>query len=145
MKDFVYLLGALFLAAGASSPSAPCAAKPISHRTSSEPLRFRYSKELRDEDPTYGCQTPRESFFDPFAPGPEELACAPKKKVIRATEVPSRRQLSFESDACPDAPLRQSLKVVQLSPSICRKLNFDSVSPRWKNVIKDGEKMPLLA
>ncbi|KAG8093510.1 hypothetical protein GUJ93_ZPchr0012g19384 [Zizania palustris] len=149
-----------------------------------------------DEDLSSGCQTPRESIFDPFAPGPEEVACAPKKKVIRATEAPSRRQLSFESgdypvkrlsydfddceedqflerickmfidliisnqaldtvgmdmidssspgscetptseplltgiaDTCPDAPLRRSLKVLKLSPSICRKLNFDAVNP----------------
>ncbi|KAL5206256.1 hypothetical protein ABZP36_034465 [Zizania latifolia] len=156
------------------------------------------SIEVADEDPSSGCQTPRESIFDPFAPAPEEVACAPKKKVIRATEAPSRRQLSFESgdcpvrrlsyefddseeedqflermcnmfidliisnqaldtagkdmidysspgncetptsqplltgmaDTCPDAPLRRSLKVVKLSPSIRRKLNFDSVSPR---------------
>uniref|UniRef100_A0A0E0RCZ9 Uncharacterized protein n=1 Tax=Oryza rufipogon TaxID=4529 RepID=A0A0E0RCZ9_ORYRU len=151
-----------------------------------------------DEDPLYGCQTPRESIFDPFAPGPKELACAPKKNVIKAPELPPRRQLSFDSgdypvkrlsfefdDAeeddqflerickmfidlivsnqalettgkdligsnslgscetssseplltsiaytCPDVPLRRPLKAVQLSPSICRKLDFDSVSPR---------------
>ncbi|BAF29033.1 unknown protein 1 [Oryza sativa Japonica Group] len=163
-----------------------------------EAIESYISKSVADEDPSYGCQTPRESIFDPFAPGPEELACAPKKKVTKAPELPSRRQLSFDSgdypvkrlsfefddaeeedqflericmmfidliisnqalettgkdligsnsprscetpsseplltgiaDTCPDAPLRRPLKAVQLSPSICRKLDFDSVSPR---------------
>ncbi|XP_040385208.1 uncharacterized protein LOC102704935 isoform X2 [Oryza brachyantha] len=163
-----------------------------------EAIESSISIKVADENPSYGCQTPRESIFDPFAPGAEEVACAPKKKVIRAPELPSRRQLSFDSgdypvkrlsyefddceeddqflerickmfidliisnqaletngkdlldssspgscetpsseplltgiaDACPDAPMRRSLKVVQLSPSICRKLDFDSVSPR---------------
>ncbi|KAF0918580.1 hypothetical protein E2562_025172 [Oryza meyeriana var. granulata] len=93
-----------------------------------EAIESSISIQDANEDPSSCCQTPRESIFDPFAPGPEEVACAPKK-VIRATEVPLRRQLSFESgiaDTCPDAPLRQSLKVVKLSPSICRRLNFDS-------------------
>ncbi|KAL5204817.1 hypothetical protein ABZP36_009688 [Zizania latifolia] len=161
-----------------------------------EAIESSISIDVADEDLSSGCQTPRESIFDPFAPGPEEAVCAPKKKVIRAAEAPSRRQLSFESgdypvkrlsydfddseedqflericnmfidliisnqaldtagnymmdssspgscetpsseplltgiaDTCPDAPLRQSLKAVKLSPSICRKLNFDSVSP----------------
>uniref|UniRef100_A0A0D9XNH8 Uncharacterized protein n=1 Tax=Leersia perrieri TaxID=77586 RepID=A0A0D9XNH8_9ORYZ len=143
--------------------------------------------------------TPRENIFDPFAPRPEEVACAPKKKVIRVPEVPSRRQQGFDSgdypvkrlnyefddceeddqflervckmfidliiskqaldttgeglidssspvscetpssaplltgiaDVCLDAPLRQSVKVVQVSPSICRKINFDSISPSF--------------
>uniref|UniRef100_A0A0E0MIZ8 Uncharacterized protein n=1 Tax=Oryza punctata TaxID=4537 RepID=A0A0E0MIZ8_ORYPU len=163
-----------------------------------EAIESSISINAADEDPSYGCQTPRESIFDPFAPGPEELACAPKKKVIKAPELPSRRQLSFDSgdypvkrlsfefddaeeedqflerickmfidliisnqalemtgkdligsnspgscetpsseplltgiaDTCPDAPLRRPVKAVQLSPSICRKLDFDSVSPR---------------
>uniref|UniRef100_A0A0D3HQR0 Uncharacterized protein n=1 Tax=Oryza barthii TaxID=65489 RepID=A0A0D3HQR0_9ORYZ len=163
-----------------------------------EAIESSSSINVADEDPLYGCQTPRESIFYPFAPGPEELACAPKKNVIKAPELPPRRQLSFDSgdypvkrlsfefdDAeeddqflerickmfidlivsnqalettgkdligsnspgscetssseplltgiaytCPDAPLRRPLKAVQLSPSICRKLDFDSVSPR---------------
>ncbi|KAF2906388.1 hypothetical protein DAI22_12g014600 [Oryza sativa Japonica Group] len=163
-----------------------------------EAIESSSSINVADEDPLYGCQTPRESIFDPFAPGPKELACAPKKNVIKAPELPPRRQLSFDSgdypvkrlsfefdDAeeddqflerickmfidlivsnqalettgkdligsnslgscetssseplltsiaytCPDAPLRRPLKAVQLSPSICRKLDFDSVSPR---------------
>ncbi|GJN35734.1 hypothetical protein PR202_gb24537 [Eleusine coracana subsp. coracana] len=148
-----------------------------------------------DDNLSVGSETPRESIFDPFAPGPEEVACAPKKKVIGGAEVLSRRQLNFESgdypvkrlsfgadDAeeedqyllvlenmildlimpngflyqaektkttpidlspktpdskplltgiattCPDAPMRSSLKVFKLSPSICRKIDFDSVS-----------------
>uniref|UniRef100_A0A0D9XWB7 Uncharacterized protein n=2 Tax=Leersia perrieri TaxID=77586 RepID=A0A0D9XWB7_9ORYZ len=162
-----------------------------------ETIESSISVKVANEYPSYGCQTPRENIFDPFAPGPEEAACAPKK-VIKVPEVPSRRQLSFDSgeypvkrlnyefddceeddqfleriwkmfidliiskqalertgeglidssspvrcetpssaplltgmaDVCPDAPLRQPVKAVQLSPSICRKLNFDSISPR---------------
>uniref|UniRef100_A0A0E0BEN9 Uncharacterized protein n=1 Tax=Oryza glumipatula TaxID=40148 RepID=A0A0E0BEN9_9ORYZ len=164
-----------------------------------EAIESSSSMNVADEDPLYGCQTPRESIFDPFAPGPEELACAPKKNVIKSPELPPRRQLSFDSgdypvkrlsfefddaeeddqflerickmfidlivsnqaletigkdligsnspgscetpsseplltgiaDTCLDAPLRRPLKAVQLSPSICRKLDFDSVSPRF--------------
>ncbi|XP_015615763.1 uncharacterized protein [Oryza sativa Japonica Group] len=167
-------------------------------RPDKEAIESSSSMNVADEDPLYGCQTPRESIFDPFAPGPEELACAPKKNMIKAPELPPRRQLSFDSgdypikrlsfefddaeeddqflerickmfidlivsnqaletigkdligsnspgscetpsseplltgiaDTCPDAPLRRPLKAVQLSPSICRKLDFDSVSPR---------------
>uniref|UniRef100_A0A0E0IXG9 Uncharacterized protein n=1 Tax=Oryza nivara TaxID=4536 RepID=A0A0E0IXG9_ORYNI len=167
-------------------------------RPDKEAIESSSSINVADEDPLYGCQTPRESIFDPFAPGPEELACAPKKNMIKAPELPPRRQLSFDSgdypvkrlsfefddaeeddqflerickmfidlivsnqalettgkdligsnslgscetpsseplltgiaDTCPDAPLRRPLKAVQLSPSICRKLDFDSVSPR---------------
>uniref|UniRef100_A0A0D9XNH9 Uncharacterized protein n=1 Tax=Leersia perrieri TaxID=77586 RepID=A0A0D9XNH9_9ORYZ len=163
-----------------------------------EAIESSISVKVANEYPSYGCQTPRENIFDPFALGPEEVACAPKKKVIKVPEVPSRRQLSFDSgeypvkrlnyefddceeddqflerickmfidliiskqalettgeglidssspvrcetptsaplltgiaDVCPDAPLRQPVKAVQLSPSICRKLNFDSISPR---------------
>jgi hypothetical protein len=151
-----------------------------------------------DDSLSTGCQTPRGSIFDPFAPGAEELVCAPMKKVIRGAEFLSRRQLNFESgdypvkrlsfgsdDAeeedqyllvlenmildiimphcfldrqekieittdlspleicetpdskplltgiattCPAAPMRPSLKAFKLSPSICRKIDFDSVS-----------------
>ncbi|XP_062231043.1 uncharacterized protein LOC133928641 [Phragmites australis] len=166
------------------------------------------SSKVSDDILSLGCETPRESIFDPFAPGPEEAACAPKKKVIRGAEVLSRRQLNFDSGdypakrlsfdrsdseeadqylqvihkmildlfisdgsldreeeieknlidssphescktpvskplligiatTCPDAPLRPSLKVLKLSPSICRKIDFDSVSPR-SSVAKDN-------
>ncbi|KAL6619949.1 hypothetical protein ACP70R_035088 [Stipagrostis hirtigluma subsp. patula] len=162
----------------------------------------RVEQLISSEDPhgsPLGCETPRESIFDPFAPGPEEAACAPKKKMIRGVEVASRRQLNFDSGdypvkrlsfdwsdseeedqfvqmihkmvldlvisggsldrqeepeknlidssphadcktpdsrplltgiatTCPNAPLRPSLKALKLSPSICRKINFDSVS-----------------
>lgn len=161
-------------------------------------LEQTISSESPDDNLSIGCQTPRESIFDPFAPGPEEVACAPKKKVIRGAEVLSRRQLNFESgdypvkrlsfdsddaeeedqclqvlenmildlimpagfldrqektetmidlspdeicktpdskplltgiaSTCPPAPMRLSLKAFKLSPSICRKIDFDSVS-----------------
>uniref|UniRef100_A0A0A9FGM9 Uncharacterized protein n=1 Tax=Arundo donax TaxID=35708 RepID=A0A0A9FGM9_ARUDO len=56
---------------------------------------------VSDDILSLGCETPRESIFDPFAPGPEEAACAPKKKMIRGAEVLSRRQLNFDSGDFP--------------------------------------------
>lgn len=55
--------------------------------------------ELQDAVP--GCQTPTESIFDPFAPGPEDLMLAPKKKMRRESKIPLRRQLDF--DSCDDS------------------------------------------
>nr|CAD1817446.1 unnamed protein product [Ananas comosus var. bracteatus] len=49
-----------------------------------------------EDDLVVGCQTPTESIFDPFAPGPDELAFAPKKKMMKGTLVPLRRQLNFD-------------------------------------------------
>jgi len=166
---------------------------------------------ISSEAPDVGCETPRESIFDPFAPGPDVAAWAPKKQVISGAEVTSRRMLNFDSgdfpvkrlsfdwsdseeedeylqviqkmildlfisdvpldqqegsekividsrlyescktpdskpllsgiaSTCPAAPLRPSHKVLKLSPSICRKIDFDavsdSVSPR-SSVIKE--------
>uniref|UniRef100_A0A0E0RD02 Uncharacterized protein n=1 Tax=Oryza rufipogon TaxID=4529 RepID=A0A0E0RD02_ORYRU len=49
------------------------------------------------------------------------------------------------ADTCPDAPLRRPLKAVQLSPSICRKLDFDSVSPSGAvKIVIDNVKCCLL-
>ena len=169
------------------------------------------SSEVPDDSLSLGCETPRESIFDPFAPGPDVAAWAPKKQVISGAEVTSRRMLNFDSgdfpvkrlsfdwsdseeedeylqviqkmildlfisdvpldqqegsekividsrlyescktpdskpllngiaSTCPAAPLRPSHKVLKLSPSICRKIDFDavsdSVSPR-SSVIKE--------
>ncbi|KAL6865267.1 hypothetical protein ACP4OV_016418 [Aristida adscensionis] len=159
-------------------------------------LELSISREAPDDSLSLACETPRESIFDPFAPGPGIAACAPKKNVIRGVEIPSRRQLNFDSGdlpvndwrdseeeedqflqliqkmildliitdgsldrqegaeknltdssphedcktpasrplltgiatTCPNAPLRPSLKASKLSPSICRKIDFDSVS-----------------
>ncbi|CAL4903519.1 unnamed protein product [Urochloa decumbens] len=122
-------------------------------------LELSISREVLDDSLSLGCETPRESIFDPFAPGPDVAAWAPEKQVIRGAEVPSRRKLNFDSDGpldrqeesekilydgcktpdskplltgiastCPDAPLRTSRKVSKLSPSICRKIDFDAVS-----------------
>ena len=46
------------------------------------------------------CETPIGSLFNPFAPGPEEFALAPKKKMMREFKIPIRRQLNF--DICCD-------------------------------------------
>jgi hypothetical protein len=174
-------------------------------------LELSISSEAPDDSLSLGCETPRESIFDPFAPGPDVVAWSPKKQVIRGAEVTSRRKLNFDSgdfpvkrlsfdwsdseeedeylqviqkmiidlfisdvpldrqeesektlidsslfescktpdskpqlngiaSTCPDAPLRPSHKVLKLSPSICRKIDFDavsdSVSPR-SSVIKE--------
>ncbi|CAN6326254.1 unnamed protein product [Urochloa humidicola] len=165
------------------------------------------SSEAPDDSLLLGCETPRESIFDPFAPGPDVAAWAPKKQVIRGAEVPSRRKLNFDSgdfpvkrlsfdwsdseeedeylqeiqkmildlcisdgpldsqeesekilyescktpdskplltgiaSTCPDAPLRPSHKVSKLSPSICRKIDFDAVSDRLSprsSVVKEN-------
>ncbi|CAN6330967.1 unnamed protein product [Urochloa humidicola] len=132
-------------------------AEPITPR--GDTLELSTSSEAPDDSISLGCETPRESIFDPFAPGPDVVAWAPKKQVIRGAEVPSRRKLNFDSDGpldsqeesekilyescktpdskplltgiastCPDAPLRPSHKVSKLSPSICRKIDFDAVS-----------------
>lgn len=42
----------------------------------------------------------------------------------------SKPLLTGIADTCPDAPLRPSLKMIKLSPGICRKLDFGSVSPK---------------
>ncbi|WOL04858.1 hypothetical protein Cni_G13580 [Canna indica] len=49
----------------------------------------------RSEEHDSSCQTPTKNIFDPFAPGPEELAFAPKKKILKETLMPLRRQLKF--------------------------------------------------
>jgi hypothetical protein len=43
-----------------------------------------------------GCRTPPECIFDPFAPGPEVLCLAPKRK--KGTSNPLRRQLTVGFD-----------------------------------------------
>ena len=63
-------------------------------------LELSISSKPTDDSLSLGCETPRESIFDPFAPGPE-AACAPKKKVARGAEVPPRRKLNFDSGDYP--------------------------------------------
>ncbi|OEL35893.1 hypothetical protein BAE44_0003091 [Dichanthelium oligosanthes] len=60
-------------------------------------LELSFSSEVLDDSLSLGCETPRESIFDPFAPGPDVAAWAPKKQVIRGAEVSSRRKLNFDS------------------------------------------------
>jgi hypothetical protein len=64
-------------------------------------LGLMISSEAPDGSLSIGCQTPRESIFDPFAPRPEEVVCAPKKKAISDSDIVSRRQLNFESGDYP--------------------------------------------
>ncbi|KAG1338201.1 putative protein 1 [Cocos nucifera] len=55
------------------------------------------SDKTEEEDTVLGCQTPTESIFDPFAPGPDDLMLAPKKKITRESKIPLCRQLKFDS------------------------------------------------
>ncbi|KAJ6803631.1 hypothetical protein M6B38_292495 [Iris pallida] len=56
------------------------------------------SDKTENSEMVSACQTPSESIFDPFAPGPEEMALAPnpKKKTLRGTKMPLRRRLIFD-------------------------------------------------
>jgi hypothetical protein len=42
----------------------------------------------------------------------------------------SQPLLTGIADTCPDAPVRPSLRMLKLSPGICRKLDFSSISPK---------------
>jgi hypothetical protein len=64
-------------------------------------LELSISSRASDDSLSLGCETPRESIFDPFATGQEEAACAPKKKLTRCGEVPPRRKLNFDSGDYP--------------------------------------------
>ena len=58
------------------------------------------SNQTDDVEILSDCETPTGSLFNPFAPGPEELALAPKKKMLREFKIPTPRQLNF--DICCD-------------------------------------------
>uniref|UniRef100_A0ACD5YK38 Uncharacterized protein n=1 Tax=Avena sativa TaxID=4498 RepID=A0ACD5YK38_AVESA len=58
----------------------------------------------------------------------EDLIDAIPPESYRTPE--SQPLLTGIADTCPDAPLRPSLKMLKLSPGICRKLDFGSVSPK---------------
>lgn len=60
-----------------------------------ESLEISSSSEQSEHGALSGSQTPTENIFDPFAACPEELAFAPKKKMLRGTQIPLRRQLNF--------------------------------------------------
>lgn len=63
---------------------------------SSENSTLTQTLEYEEEVLDSGCRTPTEFIFDPFAPGPEELCLAPKRK--NSTRNPLRRQLSLSFD-----------------------------------------------
>ncbi|KAL5991406.1 hypothetical protein ACLOJK_012315 [Asimina triloba] len=44
-----------------------------------------------------GVRTPKRRVFDPFAPGPDELMFAPRKKPLEETRARTIRRLDFES------------------------------------------------
>ncbi|XP_064987205.1 uncharacterized protein LOC135581248 isoform X2 [Musa acuminata AAA Group] len=66
---------------------------PSPDRDSSEPPSS--SDQSEELDSILDCRTPSGNIFDPFAPGPEELVFAPRKKMLKGTQVPPRRQLNF--------------------------------------------------
>ncbi|XP_018674625.2 uncharacterized protein LOC103999875 isoform X2 [Musa acuminata AAA Group] len=66
---------------------------PSPDRDSSEPPSS--SDQSEELDSILDCRTPSGNVFDPFAPGPEELVFAPRKKMLKGTQVPPRRQLNF--------------------------------------------------
>lgn len=64
------------------------------------------SNQMDDLEVLSDCETPTGVLFDPFAPGPEELVLAPKKKMTREFKIPTRRQLNF--DICSDEETSES-------------------------------------
>jgi hypothetical protein len=63
---------------------------------SSENSTLTQTLDFEEEVLDSGCRTPPEFIFNPFAPGPEELCLAPKRK--KGTSNPLRRQLSVGFD-----------------------------------------------
>ncbi|XP_072966320.1 uncharacterized protein [Typha angustifolia] len=68
---------------------------PTTPSSDREMLVFLSASEICGEDLESGCQTPRDSIFDPFAPGPEELLFAPKK-MVKIRDGLFSRQLNFD-------------------------------------------------
>ncbi|KAG6485420.1 uncharacterized protein LOC122007820 [Zingiber officinale] len=74
---------------------------PATPSTDRESLDLPCSPDRSEDQETFsGSQTPKEHIFDPFAPLPQELLFAPKKKTPEGTHIPLRRQLNF--DDCGD-------------------------------------------
>ncbi|XP_058110799.1 unknown protein 1-like [Magnolia sinica] len=48
-------------------------------------------------DSDSGIRTPKRRVFDPFAPGPDELMFAPRKKPLEESRTRTMRRLNFES------------------------------------------------
>ncbi|URE46096.1 hypothetical protein MUK42_15436 [Musa troglodytarum] len=96
-------------------------ATPSPDRDSSElPSSYDQSEEL---DSILDCRTPTENMFDPFAPGPEELVFAPKKKMLKGTQVPPRRQLNFNDCGDSNQQIKEtSVKNVPLHGDTCECL-----------------------
>uniref|UniRef100_A0A1D1XS67 Uncharacterized protein n=1 Tax=Anthurium amnicola TaxID=1678845 RepID=A0A1D1XS67_9ARAE len=85
---------------------------PFSDREN--PAASSPSDQSEEADPGSACQTPKESTFDPFAPGPERLVLAPKKKVLKKTCVPIRQPpldlvSCFDSGECVMGNIQEAL------------------------------------
>ncbi|XP_068668868.1 unknown protein 1-like [Aristolochia californica] len=72
-----------------------------SSSASSTPLREKVSDSDATEwtGPTPDICTPRSHVFNSFAPGPEELALAPRKKPLGESSSRVARKLKFDSDS----------------------------------------------
>ncbi|XP_068668981.1 unknown protein 1-like [Aristolochia californica] len=72
-----------------------------SSSSSSTPLREKVSDSDATEwtGSTPDICTPRSHVFNPFAPGPEELALAPRKKPLGESRSQVARKLKFDSDS----------------------------------------------
>ncbi|PKA51162.1 hypothetical protein AXF42_Ash010602 [Apostasia shenzhenica] len=69
-----------------------------SYFESGEVIESSPSDQTEDEDMVFLSHTPSEIiFFDPFAPGPNYLRNAPKKKMMKCSDACFQRQLNFDS------------------------------------------------
>lgn len=101
------------------------------------------------------CQTPRESTIDTFAPGPEELMFAPKKKVTKEAHLPVQRKLDFDSCCAPKhLPEGRSEEVALLEMfyrSIleaiisCQLGGSVNAGPSTDAILFDGSRTPTVA
>lgn len=103
------------------------------------------SDKAEEEDTVLGCQTPTESIFDPFAPGPEDLMLAPKKKIARESKIPLCRQLKFDSSEFMETPeangYEDDAEEVHLLECICKSFLDLIVSSEVKEI--SAQKLPV--
>lgn len=112
---------------------------PLTPSLESETLEISSaSDQTEDSEMVSACQTPSESIFDPFAPGPEEMALAPnpKKKILRGTKMPLRRRLIFDLRSDSEEEIESTLldKEDTLLESICKSFLELIVSNQAKEI-----------
>lgn len=101
------------------------------------------SDQTEEENAVLGCQTPTQSIFDPFAPGPEDLMLAPEKKMARQGKIPLRRQLDFNScnDSMDDIEANAS-EEDQLVELLYESFFDLIVSSEFQEISAEGPKTP---